>query len=243
MTITSAMILAAGLGQRMRPVTETRPKPLVEVAGKPLIAYALEALGRAGVDRIVVNVHYLAPMLVDWLGNWPGAEITISDETEALLDSGGGIARALPLLGQDPFLVLNADTFWMEEPGSADNLTKMIGKFDRQRMDMLMLTARPGQATGHEGDGDFIVGPDGRLQRYRGQGDPVIYAGALVLDPRVLAPQTDARFSLNRCFDSAISAGRLYAEPMHGHWLTVGTPRAIGEAEDAMAAFHKSRAS
>lgn len=243
MTITSAMILAAGLGTRMRPVTETRPKPLVEVAGKPLIAYALEALSRAGVRNIVVNVHYLAPMFVEWLRAWPGAEITISDETGALLDSGGGVARALPLLGQDPFLVLNADTFWIEEPGGPDNLSMMIDRFDRERMDILMMTARPDQATGHEGAGDFVVGADNRLQRYHGQGEPVIYAGALALDPRLLRQQTDARFSLNRCFDTAIGTGRLFAAPMRGHWLTVGTPQAIGEAEEAMAGYLGSQAS
>jgi CTP:molybdopterin cytidylyltransferase MocA len=116
MRINSAMILAAGLGTRMRPITETLPKPLVEVAGKPLIAYSLEALGRIGVTNIVANVHYLAPILARWLTDWPGAGITISDETETLLDSGGGIVKALPHLGSDPFLVLNADTFWLEDP-------------------------------------------------------------------------------------------------------------------------------
>ena len=127
MTITSAMILAAGLGTRMRPITETLPKPLVEVAGKPLIAYGLEALRRTGIRDIVVNVHYLAPLLIDWLSAWPGADIRISDETEELLDSGGGIVKALPMLGDEPFLVLNADTFWLEEPASTtDNLSRMM---------------------------------------------------------------------------------------------------------------------
>lgn len=238
MTITSAMILAAGLGTRMRPITDTLPKPLVEVAGKPLIAYGLEALGRAGVRDIVVNVHYLAPLLVEWLSAWHGANIRISDETEELLDSGGGIVKALPMLGNEPFLILNADTFWLEEPGATrDNLLRMMDRFDPETMDILLLTARLDQATGHTGAGDFIMAEDGRLSRYKGSGDPVIYAGAIILHPRIFADISEKRFSINRCFDAAISQGRLFGSPMHGHWLTVGTPEAIGEAEAARSAY------
>ncbi|GAB5462692.1 nucleotidyltransferase family protein [Hoeflea alexandrii] len=238
MTITSAMILAAGLGTRMRPITETLPKPLVKVAGKPLIAYGLEALRRAGVSDVVVNVHYLAELLIDWLSAWPGADICISDETEELLDSGGGIVKALPMLGQEPFLILNADTFWLEEPGSTtDNLSRMMDRFDPESMDILLMTARLDQATGHTGAGDFIMAEDGRLSRYKGAGDPVIYAGAIILHPRIFRDISEKRFSLNRCFDAAITEGRLFGSPMHGHWLTVGTPEAIGEAEAARSAY------
>lgn len=238
MTINTAMILAAGLGTRMRPITETLPKPLVEVAGKPLIAYGLEALTRAGVRRAVVNVHYLAPLLIEWLSSQAGMTIEISDETPRLLDSGGGIVKALPLLGPEPFLVLNADTFWLEEPGSVtDNLTRMRDRFDPESMDILLMTARLDQATGHTGAGDFILGDDGRLSRYKGEGDPVIYAGAIVLHPRIFQAITEPKFSLNRCFDTAESQGRLFGMPMRGHWLTVGTPEAIGEAEAARARY------
>jgi MurNAc alpha-1-phosphate uridylyltransferase len=238
MRINSAMILAAGLGTRMRPITETLPKPLVEVAGKPLIAYSLEALDRIGVTNIVANVHYLAPMLSKWLSDWPGAEIVISDETDELLDSGGGIVKALPHLGPDPFLVLNADTFWLEGPGTGpDNLAHMAELFDPAQMDIMMMTARPDQATGHTGSGDFTMDPEGRLARYRGTGDPVIYAGALVLSPYIFDAISKQKFSLNRCFDAAIESGRLFGAPMRGHWLTVGTPEAIGEAEAAMSAY------
>ena len=238
MTIQSAMILAAGLGTRMRPITDTLPKPLVEVAGKPLIAYALEALDRLGVSRIVVNVHYLAPMLTDWLAARPGPDIVISDETAELLDSGGGIAKALPLLGHDPFLVLNADTFWIEDPAAGrDNLSLMADRFDPELMDMLLLTARLDQATGHTGAGDFLIAPDGRLSRYKGQGEPVIYAGAIILTPRIIEAISEPKFSVNRCFDAAERAGRLFGAPMHGHWLTVGTPDAIGAAEAARSAY------
>lgn len=238
MTINTAMILAAGLGTRMRPITETLPKPLVEVAGKPLIGYCLEALKRAGVSQSVVNVHYLAPLLVEWLSKQTGMEIGISDETPELLDSGGGIVKALPMLGPEPFLVLNADTFWLEEPGSeTDNLTRMRDCFDPESMDILLMTARLEQATGHTGAGDFTLGEDGRLSRYKGAGDPVIYAGAIVLHPRIFKDITEPKFSLNRCFDTAESRGRLFGMPMRGHWLTVGTPEAIGEAEAARARY------
>ncbi|MGJ8569146.1 MAG: nucleotidyltransferase family protein [Hoeflea sp.] len=238
MTIKTAMILAAGLGTRMRPITDTLPKPLVEVAGKPLIAYGVEALARAGVNHIVVNVHYLAPLLIEWLSEQSGMITEISDETAQLLDSGGGIVNALPMLGTEPFLVLNADTFWLEEPGSEiDNLTLMKDRFDPESMDILLMTARLHQATGHTGAGDFIVGEDGRLTRYKGAGDPVIYAGAIVLHPRVFKGISEQTFSLNRCFDTAESQGRLFGMPMRGHWLTVGTPEAIGEAEAARAAY------
>ena len=238
MTIKSAMILAAGLGTRMRPITETLPKPLVEVAGKPLIAYGLEAIVRAGVSHMVVNVHYLAPLLVYWLSTWSGADIQISDETSELLDSGGGIVKALPMLGNEPFLVLNADTFWLEEPDSAtDNLTQMKDRFDPESMDILLMTARLDQATGHTGAGDFVMSENGRLARFKGTGEPVIYAGAIILHPRIFDDITEKRFSLNRCFDAAASAGRLFGMAMQGHWLTVGTPEAIGEAEAARSAY------
>lgn len=238
MRINSAMILAAGLGTRMRPITETLPKPLVEVAGKPLIAYSLEALDRIGVKNIVANVHYLAPMLTKWLSEWPGAGIAISDETETLLDSGGGIVKALPQLGPDPFLVLNADTFWLEDPETGpDNLACMAELFDPAIMDIIMMTARLDQATGHTGSGDFTMDSEGRLARYRGTGEPLIYAGALVLSPHIFNAVSEPKFSLNCCFDAAIESGRLFGAPMRGHWLTVGTPEAIGEAEAAMAAY------
>jgi N-acetyl-alpha-D-muramate 1-phosphate uridylyltransferase len=243
MPINSAMILAAGLGTRMRPITDKIPKPLVEVAGKPLIAYGLEALEKLGIHRIVVNVHYLAPLLTEWLSAWPGADIRISDETDELLDSGGGVVKALPVLGSDPFLVLNADTFWIEDPDAKrGNLALMVDRFDPESMDILLMTARLDQATGHTGAGDFTVDPAGRLVRYKGVGEPVIYAGAIILHPRIFAGITEPKFSINRCFDDAASAGRLFGAPMKGHWLTVGTPEAIGEAESAMSAYLSSRA-
>lgn len=236
----SAIVLAAGLGTRMRPITNTIPKPLVEVEGKPLIAYSLEALESLGVETIVVNVHYLADTLISWLDRRNGGRILISDERDELLDSGGAVVHALPLLGNQPLLLLNADTFWIEDPAAArSNLAVLDASFDPERMDILVLTARLSQATGHTGAGDFVADAENRLRRFTGMGEPLIYAGALILHPRIFATISERKFSLNRCFDAAIAAGRLYGQPLAGHWLTVGTPQAIGEAESAMQAYRR----
>ncbi len=164
MTIRSAIVLAAGLGTRMRPITETIPKPLVPVAGRPLIDYGLSALEQAGIGNIVVNVHYLADQLESWLAS-SGHSASISDERETLLDSGGGLVHALPKLGPDPFIVLNADTFWVEDDSvEAKNISRLISSFDPESMDILLMTARPDQATGFDGAGDFVTDSDGRLR-------------------------------------------------------------------------------
>lgn len=235
----NAMVLAAGLGTRMRPVTDTLPKPLVRVAGKALIDYALDALSAAGAGRVVVNVHYLADQMRRHLAAVKGREILVSDETGALLDSGGGIVKALPLLGAEPFYVLNADTFWIEDAAAArTNLQMLADVFDPAAMDMLVMVARLEQTTGHGGRGDFVMDETGRLARFDGaNGAPLVYAGALVCRPEIFAGAPTGAFSLNRCFDAAIAAGRFYGMAMHGHWLTVGTPEAIGEAEAAIAAL------
>lgn len=238
--IKSAMILSAGLGTRMHPITQSLPKPLVEVAGKPLISYAIDALRRAGISHLVANVHHLADKMEDWLAS-SGQQVSVSDERAGLLDSGGGVLHALPLLGPSPFIVLNADTFWLEDPSAPhDNLDELIFAFDPARMDILMLTARLDQATGHGGHADFTMSDDGQLRRWRGSGNPVIYAGALIIDPAILSGERPSAFSLNVCFDEAIARGRLFGLPMHGHWLTVGTPEAIDEAETAMDAYMKA---
>lgn len=235
---TAAMMLAAGLGKRMRPITSTVPKPLVEVRGKALIDYGLDALQRSGVRRVVVNVHYLADLLQAHLRRRRDLDIGISDEREALLDSGGGIVKALPLLGPDPFYVLNADTFWID--GYRDNLDLMAEIWDADRMDMLLLIADMRQATGYEGRGDFVMDAEGRLARVAERDmSPFIYAGALILKPSLFAGMAAEPFSLNRLFDTAIEAGRLFGVRLDGLWITVGTPGAIAEAE---AAFRASAA-
>lgn len=233
----TAMVLAAGLGKRMRPITETIPKPLVEVAGKPLIDWGLDSAARAGIRKAVVNVHYLADQLERHLRHRNDLEIVISDERETLLDSAGGIVKALPALGVEPFFILNADTFWVGDEESP-NLVGLAEDWDADRMDILVMTARLDQETGYEGTGDFVADGEGRLRRARDvSGEPVIYAGAGIIHPRIFGGAEPGVFSLNRYFDEAIAAGRLYGMPMTGYWLTVGTPDAIGKAEAALTAF------
>ncbi|TPW28419.1 nucleotidyltransferase family protein [Pararhizobium mangrovi] len=235
------MVLAAGLGMRMRPITLRVPKPLVPIAGTPLIDYALDALAEARVERAVVNVHHLPGRMRDHLANRRRPETVISDETDVLMDSGGGIVKALPQLGPSPFFVLNADSFWLEESSApTSNLRALSDAFSSKSMDMLLMLARPDQATGYEGRGDFVFEADGRLARYDGaNGEPLVYAGALVCHPRIFADAPEGAFSLNRCFDAAIESGRLYGMAMRGHWLTVGTPDAIGKA-GAFVSRHRS---
>ncbi|MBC8716300.1 nucleotidyltransferase family protein [Ochrobactrum sp. Marseille-Q0166] len=233
----TAIMLAAGLGKRMRPITETMPKPLVKVSGKPLIDWGLDALAGAGVENTIVNVHYLADQLIDYLGSRSEPKITISDERDLLLDSAGGIVNVLPQLGGKAFYVLNADTFWVGDEAQP-NITALAHVWDDTRMDILLMTARLDQATGFEGKGDFVADEEGRLRRLRDvAGDPVIYAGAAIIHPRIFAKAEPGVSSLNRYFDEAIAAGRLYGMPMTGHWLTVGTPEAIGEAEAVLSAI------
>lgn len=230
----TAMVLAAGLGKRMRPITETIPKPMVKVADKPLIDWCLEPLTRAEVKKAVVNVHYLADQIEAHLGDRVEPRIVISDERDLLLDSAGGIIKALPELGQAPFLILNADTFWVGDDVDP-NLNRLAEVWDDSAMDILLMTARLDQATGFEGKGDFVADAEGRLRRARDvAGTPVIYAGAGIIHPRIFAGAEPGVSSLNKYFDAAIANGRLYGMPMVGHWLTVGTPDAIGEAEAAL---------
>ena len=232
------MILAAGLGKRMRPLTLTRPKPMIEVAGKPLIAYAVDALALAGTEQVVVNVHHFASQIEDWCKAVATPKLVISDEREALLESGGGIVKALPLLGSEPFFLINSDTFWLDE-GEA-NLVRLARTFDATSMDTLLMLAAHGQATGHGDKSDFTIGPYGRLARFaEAAGTGYIYAGAAILHPRIFNGAEPDAHSLNREFNAAIAAGRLFGMPMHGRWITVGTPDAIAPAEAVVAAFGK----
>lgn len=236
MQIRNAMVLAAGLGTRLRPITDTIPKPLVRIAGKPMIDYVLDSLEEAGVTRAVVNVHHLAGQMLDHLSERTVPEIVISDERDALLNSGGGLAKGLKLLDRDPVFVMNADLFWTgERSGQPSNLRKLAEAFDPERMDMAMLCVRIEDTTGHNGTNDFNLGADGRLSRYgKGADEPVVYAGAMALLPSLLDDAPSGAFNLNIYFDKAIAAGRLYGIILDGHWLTVGTPEAIGAAEDVL---------
>jgi MurNAc alpha-1-phosphate uridylyltransferase len=226
-----AMVLAAGLGKRMRPLTETLPKPLVPVAGRPLIDHILDALADAGVEEAVVNVHYLADLLQRHVKGRVRPQIVVSDERELLLDSGGGVKRALPELGRSPFFILNSDSFWIDGPRS--NLLRMADAFDPERMDILMLVASTAASTGYDGIGDFAMDPFGLLRRRREREVvPFVYAGVLLVRPEIFGDTPDGPFSLNLLFDRAAAAGRLHGLRLDGLWLHVGTPDAIGLAEE-----------
>jgi MurNAc alpha-1-phosphate uridylyltransferase len=229
-----AMVLAAGLGKRMAPITDTMPKPLVKVAGKQLIDWGLDALESAGVQRAIVNTHYFADQLDTHLAKRKTPTILVSDERKELLDSAGGIVKALPQIGSDPFYVVNADTFWID--GARPNLVLLAEGWNDAHMDILLMIATKDQATGYDGRGDFNMSSDGRLRRLgEGETSPYIYAGAAIIHPRIFAGAPAGKASLNRYFDEAIAADRFYGLTMNGLWLTVGTPGAIGEAEAAIA--------
>ncbi|GAB4357781.1 MAG: nucleotidyltransferase family protein [Oricola sp.] len=226
------MILAAGLGTRLRPITDTVPKPLVPVGGRTMLDRSLDLAAAAGIEDAVVNVHYLADRIVDHCRARKEPEIVISDETDQLLETGGGVVRALPLLGRDPFLLLNADTFWVE--WGRPNLAAMIEEFDPARMDILLMLCRLSDTTGHSGGGDFLMDADGRLARLADKSDPsgLLYAGATIYDPAIFSGAAAEPHSLNLYYDRAIAAGRLFGHVMtDGHWFTVGTPEALPAAE------------
>lgn len=234
---TSAMVLAAGLGKRMRPITNTIPKPLIPVAGKTLLDWGLDALAASGVTKAIVNVHYFPQQIVDHTRTRSQPRVIISDESTELLDSAGGIVKALPELGQSPFLIINADTFWIDAK-SGDNLSNLdhLALAWRQgAMDILLMLADLDSATGHSGPTDFLVAADGRLTRSKGDPTGLIYAGAAIADPAIFAGASPTPHSLNAYFDRAIASGRLYGMRMRGRWITVGTPDAIPLAEAAVA--------
>jgi N-acetyl-alpha-D-muramate 1-phosphate uridylyltransferase len=228
-----AMVLAAGLGKRMRPITDTIPKPLVRVAGKTLLDWGLDSLAEAGVGKAVVNVHYFPEQIAAHAAARATPAIVISDESAGLLDSAGGIVKALPELGREPFFIVNADTFWIDR--GRPNLERLAGAWDAVSMDMLLMLADRRSATGHTGGSDFLRSPDGRLRRSASDPAGMIYAGAAIVHPRIFAHSPLGAHSLNLYFDQAIAAGRLSGLEMEGHWITVGTPDAIPLAEAAVA--------
>ena len=231
--IDRAMILAAGLGTRMRPITNTLPKPLVPVAGRTLLDRALDSLETAGIDQVFVNVHYLADQIENHLANRPTPTTLISDERAELLDSGGGVKQAIAAEADGPLIILNGDSFWIDKHGS--NIARLQAAWDSDRMDMLLLLADPDQAVGFDGPGDFFMNRDSQLAR-RGTAAsaPHIYAGAIVTTVAYIRQITASRFSLNELFDRAIAKNRLYGLRLDGLWLHVGTPDSIGEAEQAI---------
>jgi MurNAc alpha-1-phosphate uridylyltransferase len=231
----SAMVLAAGLGTRMRPYNGHIPKPLVQIGGKSLIDHVLDRLADAGVERAVVNVHHLADEIERHLGARQRPRIIISDERGALLGTGGGVAKALPLLGNAPFFHVNSDTVWID--GVKPNFARLGDAFDAAVMDVLLLLAPTAGSIGYAGRGDFAMLSDGRL-RWRAENEvvPFVFAGAAILAPALFAVAPAGEFPLTRLFDRAGAAGRLFGLRLEGVWMHVGTPDAVTAAEAAIAA-------
>ncbi len=231
----TAMVMAAGLGKRMRPLTATRPKPLVELAGKPLIDHVLDRLLAAGVTKLVVNVHYLPDALEAHLATRAtGFDLTISDERDLLLETGGGMVKALPMIGDDPFLVVNSDNYWVDGP--TDALRLLASHWDGDKMDALLLLVPHARASNNRGQGDFHVAADGTLRRRgRSRVAPFVYTGIQIVAKRLLRDAPDGPFSTNILWDRAIAEGRCFGAVHQGQWFDVGTPQSIEATEAALA--------
>jgi MurNAc alpha-1-phosphate uridylyltransferase len=229
--LNTAMVLAAGLGKRMRPLTATRPKPLVEVAGKALLDHALDRLRAAGVKRAVVNVHYLADALEAHLTKRvTGIEISISDERAELLETGGGLKKALPLLTEDPILVVNSDNLWVDGPN--DSLRALAARWDDARMDALLLLVPLARANCHSGRGDFHMDAAGRISRRKpGRIAPFVFTGIQLISHRLFEGAPDGPFSTNILWDKAIASRRAWGMVHQGLWFDVGTPPAVRKTE------------
>lgn len=228
----TAMVLAAGLGKRMRPLTASQPKPMVRVAGKPLIDHALDRIGEAGIMRAIINVHYLADALEAHVLERSSPAVTISDERAQLLETGGGMLKALPQL-PDPFFSLNADNIWIEGPQSAFH--DLSAQWDPERMDALLLVVPHTRAMNFTGPGDFHMDPLGLLTRRAiGRIAPFIFTGIQLVSHRLLRDAPDGPFSTNLLWNRAIEEGRLFGTSFTGQWFEVGTPEAIAPTEDAL---------
>jgi N-acetyl-alpha-D-muramate 1-phosphate uridylyltransferase len=226
------MVLAAGLGLRMRPLTERKPKPLVEVAGRPLLDHVLDKLVDAGITEAVVNVHYLADQIIDHVASRKRPRVIISDERDQILGTGGGLVKALPKLGDAPFFHVNSDTLWID--GVRSNLMRLAETFDPGRMDILLLMAPTASSIGYSGRGDYAMLPDGALRKRReNQVVPFVYAGAAIISPAIFADAPKGAFSLTQMFDRANEQERLFGLRLDGVWMHVGTPDAIAAAEEA----------
>jgi N-acetyl-alpha-D-muramate 1-phosphate uridylyltransferase len=227
-----AMVLAAGLGLRMRPLTDHLPKPLIRVAGRALLDHVLDKLGSAGVDEAVVNVHYLPDQIIDHTASRKSPRVIISDERNQVLGTGGGVVKALPLLGAAPFFHVNSDTLWID--GVQSNLARLAETFDPARMDVLLLMAPTASSIGYSGRGDYAMLPDGALRKRREhQVVPFVYAGAAIMSPAIFADAPKGEFSLTRMFDAANEQERLFGLRLDGVWMHVGTPDAVHAAEEA----------
>lgn len=228
--IETAMVLAAGLGTRMRPLTDHSPKPLVKLGGRTLLDHVLDRLQAAGITRAVVNVHHLADRIEAHLKSRTVPGIVISDERNAILETGGGVLKALPLLEGKAFIVHNSDSVWIE--GQHSNLRRLMRLWEPERMSALLLLARRDASIGYEGRGDFHIDASGLLTRRRpGEETPYVFAGVSILKPRLFEGVAERAFSLNKIFDRAIAECGLFGVTLEGTWMHVGTPGALIEAE------------
>ena len=232
--ITTAMTLAAGFGTRMRPLTDDRPKPMVELDGRPMIDHVLERLQKAGIKRAIVNLHYQADVLERHLQQRTAPpEILFSDERDAILDTGGGVKRALPLLGDQPFVLHNSDSVWIETGG--DNIARLIEAYNADKMDALLLMAPVKTSLGYDGKGDFFIEEQGHLRRRTAdETSPFVFTGVSIQHPRLFDQSPEGAFSINQPWDRALEQGRLYGLPFEGLWMHVGTPQSLSEAEEAL---------
>ena len=229
----TAMVLAAGLGRRMRPLTDSVPKPLVRLRGVSLIDHVLDRIGAAGVALAVVNVHHLAGLVEEHLRERAVPKIVISDERGRLLETGGGVHAALALLGAAPFLVHNTDSVWIEGVGS--NLQRLFHAWDSDRMDCLLMLSLGSSSIGYAGRGDFSLDPEGRIRRRREQeAAPFVATGVYIVHPRAFKAAPTGPFSMNLIWNQAILAGRAFGMRMDGIWMHVGSPEALVEADAAL---------
>ncbi len=231
----TAMVMAAGLGTRMRPLTLARPKPLIELAGRALIDHVLDRLRAAGVERVVVNVHHHPDQLEAHLREGAhGLDLAVSDERARLMETGGGLVQARALLGKEPVLVLNSDNLWVDGP--VDALRLLGAQWDDEAMDALLLLVPAARAHNHRGAGDFHLGGDGRLTRRKpGRVAPFVYTGVQIIHPRLIRDWPEGPFSTNLFWDRAITEGRAFGAVHQGLWFDVGTPEAIPATEAMLA--------
>ena len=230
----TAMIMAAGLGKRMRPLTATKPKPLIEVGGKTLLDHVLEKLRDAGVKKVVVNVHYLADALEAHLASRAhGLEVVISNERDVLMETGGGLVKAAPLIDSNPVLALNSDNLWIDGP--ADTLKLLASQWDDSRMDALLLLVPQARALNHKGIGDFHMDRTGRLRRReKSHVAPFVFTGIQIVSKRLLRDAPEGPFSTNLLWDRAMEEGRCFGAVHQGLWFDVGTPQSIQLTETAL---------
>jgi len=232
--IKTAMALAAGYGTRMRPLTDDRPKPMVELDGKPMIDHVLARLQTANIERCIVNLHYQADVLENHLKQRTHQPaISFSNERDEILDTGGGVKRALPLIGNTPFILHNSDSVWIES--ETDNIAQLIAHYDPDKMDCLLLMAPTKTSIGYDGNGDFLIDSEGRLRRRsKNEISPNVFTGVSIQHPRLFENSPEGAFSFNLLWDRAISEGRAFGIPLEGTWMHVGTPDALAQAEKAI---------